>query len=331
MSSRITALRPSLALPGGRITIEGGPFAVAHEALPVVRLGGVSTRVQWAARTRIGLIVPPVDGGDVPVRIEEIPGETAFLHVGTLIATGIHQVDSPAVDHEGVVYLTYSGGRGQQAPVSIYRVAPGGPREVFVTGLTNPTSLAFAPDGSLYVSSRFDGAVYRVDAAGRTETVATELGVACGLAFAPDGTLYVGDRTGTIFRIPAGAEPEPFAALPPSVAAFHLAAAPGGGLYVTGPTLSARDAVYRVSASGAVSVLTRTFGRPQGLAVDGAGRLHVVDALAGASGVYRLDASGQAELVVAGADLIGVAFEPAGGAVVATSDAAYRFPSSAFA
>jgi hypothetical protein len=331
MSSRITALRPRLAVPGGRVTIEGGPFGVAHEAIPIVRLGAVPTRVQWAARTRIGLIVPPLAGGDVPVRIEEVPGETAFLHVGTLIATGVHQVDSPAVDRDGAVYLTYSGSRGQQAPVSIYRVGPGGPREVFVTGLTNPTSLAFGPDGLLYVSSRFDGAVYRIDAAGRTETIATELGVACGLAFGPDGSLYVGDRTGTIFRIPPGGEPEPFATLPPSVAAFHLAAAPGGGLYVTGPTLSARDAVYRVSASGTVSVLARTFGRPQGLAVDGAGRLHVVDALAGSSGVYRLDEDGQSELVVAGADLIGLAFEPSGGGVVATSDSAYRFPATAFA
>jgi hypothetical protein len=331
MSSRITALRPRLALPGGRITIEGGPFGVAHEAIPVVRLGAVPTRVQWASRTRIGLIVPPLEGGDVPVRIEEVPGETAFLCVGALVATGVHQVDSPAVDREGTVYLTFSGSRGQQSPVSIYRVPPGGGREVFVTGLTNPTSLAFGPDGALYVSSRFDGAVYRVDSAGRAETIATELGVACGLAFAADGTLYVGDRTGTIFRIPPGGEPAPFASLPPSVAAFHLAAAPAGGLYVTGPTLSARDAVYRVSESGAVTTLTRAFGRPQGLAVDGLGRLHVVDALAGSSGVYRLDEHGQAELVVAGAGLIGLTFDLSGGAVVATSDSAYRFPASAFA
>lgn len=331
MPSRITALRPRLAVPGGRITIEGGPFAVTHEAIPVVRLGSVAARVQWAARTRIGLVVPPLDGGAVAIRVEEVPGETVFLQVGTLIATGIHQVDSPAVDREGAVYLTYSGARGQQAPVSIYRVVPGGPREVFVTGLTNPTSMAFGPDGCLYVSSRFDGAVFRIDTAGRAEAVATELGVACGLAFGPDGTLYVGDRTGTIFRVPPGGAPEPLAALPPSVAAFHLAAAPGGGLYATGPTLSARDAVYQVSASGVVTVLSRAFGRPQGLAVDAAGRLHVVDALAGSSGVYRVDASGQAELVVAGADLIGLAFDPSGGAVVATSDSAYQFPPAAFA
>jgi hypothetical protein len=331
MSSRITALRPRLAVPGGRVTIEGGPFGVSYGAVPVVRVGAATTRVQWAARTRIGLIVPAVEGGDVPIRIEEVPGETAFLHVGTLIATGVHQVDSPAVDREGAVYLTYSGSRGQQAPVSIYRVAPGGPREVFVTGLTNPTSLAFGPDGLLYVSSRFDGVVVRVDAEGRAETIASELGVACGLAFTGDGTLYVGDRTGTIFRIPPDGEPEPFATLPPSVAAFHLAAAPGGGLYATGPTLSARDALYRVSEAGEVTVITRAFGRPQGLAVDGAGRLHVVEALAGASGVYRVDAEGETELVVAGADLIGLAFDPAGNAIVATSNSAYRFPAAVLA
>ena len=331
MPSRITALRPRLAVPGGRVTLEGGPFRVAHDAMPTVRLGNAVVRVQWASRTRIGLIVPQLEGGDVPIRIEEVPGETAFLHVGTLIATGVHQVDNPVVDREGTVYLTFSGSRGQQAPVSIYRVPRGGAREVFVTGLTNPTSLAIGPDGGLYVSSRFDGAVYRVGEQGQVETVATELGVACGLAFAGDGTLYVGDRTGTIFRIPPGGDPAPFATLPASVAAFHLAAAPDGGLFVAGPTLSPCDAVYHVSEAGAVTKLARTFGRPQGLAVDNAGRLHVVDALAGSSGVYRLDDQGQAELVVAGADLIGLAFDPAGGAVVATSDSAYGFAPAAFA
>jgi len=133
MPSRITALRPRLALPGGRVTIEGGPFSVGYEAIPAVRLGAVRARVQWASRTRIGVTVPPLDGGAVPVRIEEVTGETAFLHVGTLVATGVHQVDSPVVDREGAVYLTFSGSRGQQSPVSIYRVRPGGAREVFVT------------------------------------------------------------------------------------------------------------------------------------------------------------------------------------------------------
>ena len=149
--------------------------------------------------------------------------------------------------------------------------------------------------------------------------------MACGLAFDPDGTLYVGDRSGTIFRVSSEGQVTPFATLPPSVAAFHLAMAPAGDLYVTGPTLSTRDAVYRVDQGGSVTMVTRRFGRPQGLAFDGRGVLHVVDALAGASGVYRLRPDGEAEHVVAAPALVGLAFDQRGGAAVVSHDTAFRF------
>jgi hypothetical protein len=118
------------------------------------------------------------------------------------------------------------------------------------------------------------------------------------------------------------------ATLPPSVVAFHLVTVPGGGLYVTGPTLAPRDGVYRVDPEGSVHVISRAFGRPQGLAVDAAGRLYVAEALAGSSGLYRLG-EGDPELIVSGADIIGAAFDPRGGLVVATADTAYRFEPTA--
>ena len=88
------------------------------------------------------------------------------------------------------------------------------------------------------MSSRFEGTVFRLNADGTAEAFASDLGVACGLAFAPDGTLYVGDRTGTIFTVDRSGQATPFATLPPSVAAFHLALGPDGALYVSAPTLS---------------------------------------------------------------------------------------------
>jgi hypothetical protein len=247
----------------------------------------------------VAFVVPPdAAWGHLPVRLDAVPGQTVFLDVGTPLATGVHQVDSPVVDAGGTVYATCSGSRGQQASVSIYRIGADGVRDVFVTGLTNATSMAFDPAGRLHVTSRFDGTVSRIDASGRAETVASELGVACGLAFDPDGVLYVGDRSGTIFRIAHGGAPAPFASLPPSVAAYHLAwHRPDGALYVTGPTISTRDR----------------------------GSLLVAEALAGSSGIYRLrpDAA-DPELLISGPALVGVAVHPAGGYVVAASDAVYR-------
>jgi sugar lactone lactonase YvrE len=154
--------------------------------------------------------------------------------------------------------------------------------------------------------------------------VARDLGLACGLAFAPDGTLLVGDRSGTIFEVGAQGRTRTLATLPASVAAFHLAIAPDGALFVTGPTLSSLDAVYRVGQDGRVAVIDRSFGRPQGIAVDRAGRLHVTEALAGVSGIYRLTDDGKV-LIVSGPRLVGLAFGPEHELVVATSDTLYRF------
>ena len=110
-------------------------------------------------------------------------------------------MDNPVFDSHGNLYVTYSGTRGQEVPVSIFRVRPNGTRETFSSGIVNATSMAISPDGRLYVSSRFEGTVYRVEEDGTFETFATDLGVACGLAFAADGTLFVGDRSGTLFRV----------------------------------------------------------------------------------------------------------------------------------
>jgi hypothetical protein len=68
------------------------------------------------------------------------------------------------------------------------------------------------------------------------------------------------------------------------------------------------------------------FGRPQGLAFDESGDLYVVDALAGASGLYRLklDRPAPPEQLVSGGSLVGLAFDPLGGLVLASSDTIFR-------
>jgi sugar lactone lactonase YvrE len=321
----MSAVRPLWAVEGGRIRIDGTGFPVDPEP-PRVLIGGVPALLTSASTGTLTAVVPPgLDGGRTAVRIDDTPGETAYVEIGAPIATGLHQVDSPAFDLEGNLYVTFSGSRGQQAPVSIYVVRPDGSREPLVSDVPNPTSLAFDDEGRLHVSSRFDGSVYVVETDGSASAIATELGVACGIAFGPDGALYVGDRSGSILRVAAG-EVQPFATLPPSVAAFHLAFGPDGWLYVTAPTLGTRDSVYRISRTGKVEVFYEGFGRPQGLAFDAHGHLFVVDAIAGAGGVYRLRLDGprEPEQVVAGGAIIGMAFDPHGGLVLASSDTVYR-------
>jgi streptogramin lyase len=327
-TARVTAVHPGRAIEGGRVTIFGSDFPVDQPLLPDVRVGDLRARVVYASPTRIAALVPSgiTESGRVPVSVAGVPGEVAFLEVAVPFAAGLHQVDNPVFDPEGNLYVTYSGTRGQQVPVSIFRVRPNGTRETFSSGIVNPTSIAADPQGRIYVSSRFEGTVYRLAADGTAQPYATDLGVACGLAFTPDGILFVGDRTGTIFRVDSGGHATAFASLPPSVAAFHLAIGQDRVLYVTGPTLSPYDAVYRVDGNGNVTIRSQSFGRPQGLAFDATGTLFVVEALAGASGLYRLPPDGEPELALAAPGLVGVAFDPRGGLVVCSNDNAYRLP-----
>lgn len=322
-TSRIHSVTPPCAITGGRITIHGSDFPVGAR-LPEVRVGSDVVRVVFASSTELAALVTTTESGALPVRVEGTE-LAAVIHVGAPVATGLHQVDNPVFDAAGDLYVTYSGTRGQQVPVSIFRVTPNGTRESFSSSITNPTSMALGPDGELYVSSRFEGAVYRLARDGSTEVYASDLGIACGLAFAPDGTLYVGDRSGTIFEVSRGGQARTFATLPSSVAAFHLALGPDG-LYVTAPTLSARDVIYRVSFSGESSVYHTGFGRPQGIAFSPAGALYVVEALAGVSGLYRVHAGDAPELVVSGQRLVGLAFAPGGDMMLCSSDTAYRLP-----
>jgi sugar lactone lactonase YvrE len=321
----ITGVHPLWGVEGGRITIAGRGFDLDPE-LPEVTFGGLQARLSQATTRSLTAIVPEgLEGGRTPVRVSGAQGETAYVEIGSPLATGVHQVDSPIFDREGNLYVTFSGTRGQQAPVSIYVVKPDGSREPFVTNVPNPTSMTIDPEGTLFVSSRFDGSVYRVARDGTASTFAEDLGVPCGIVFDSANRLYVGDRSGSILRVAAG-EVTLFASIPPSVAAFHLAFGPDGCLYVSSPSLSSRDVVYRVTPGGSVEVFSDGFGRPQGLAFDAAGRLYVVDAIAGDSAVYRVDLSrpAAAERVVVGGALIGLAFDPRGGLALASSETVYR-------
>jgi sugar lactone lactonase YvrE len=320
----ISSVRPLRAVEGGRITIYGSAFPSGR--FPTIPLGDAPARVAFASSSRLVLTIPEdIEGGSAPVKIPGAPGETVYVSVGAKWATGLHQVDNPVFDAKGNLFVTYSGSRGQEAPVSIFRVTPDGTREPFASGIVNATSMVIGPDGQLYVSSRFEGAVYRIDASGAHEQVASDLGVACGIAFDREGSMYVGDRSGTIFRVRDG-RATAFATIPASVAAFHLAMSAEQELFVTAPTLNPYDYVYRIDRQGQVGRLPFPLGRPQGLAFAPDGTLHVIDALAGVSGAYRFaDLNGVPEMVVSGGSLVGIAFGPQGELVVASNETAYRF------
>jgi len=165
--------------------------------------------------------------------------------------------------------------------------------------------------------------VYRIDGAGESTLYAEGMGVATGAAFDAAGNLFVGDRSGTIFKIDKQRKIFVYATLEPSVSAYHLAVDTEGTLYVTGPTLSSNDALWAVDIHGETRVWYRGLGRPQGLAIASNGDIYVTASLHGRRGLVRITSQGEAGLVVAGPNLVGVTFSPLGTTVLADNDAVY--------
>ncbi len=321
---RIESVKPGAALPGGEISIRGTGFGVRNHARPQVEFGTSDANVMMAAENLLVACVPEgASGGAVRVKMGSIESAPFPIALGLQIADNLHPVGNPAVDTEGNVYVTFSGQRGQKVPVSLYKVTSNHSVKPFITELMNPTGLAIDRNGFLFVSCRHEGTIHRISPDGHSMQWIEGMGIATGLAFDKAGNLYVGDRSGTIFKIGADREIFVFATLEPSLSAYHLAFSPAGDLFVTGPTTSSFERVHRITPAGEVSVFFRGLGRPQGLAFDRRGNLYVAASLAGKRGIVRLTPQAEAELVLGGSNIVGLALLPSHRAMITTTNALF--------
>jgi len=210
-------------------------------------------------------------------------------------------------------------------PVSLFRIDVDGELTEFSGDITNPTAIVFDKEGQMFVTSRLDGIVYRVTPFKEAVPFARNLGVATGLALDALGQMYVGDRNGTIFKVNEIGDEQSWAQLEPSVSAYHMAFGPDDALYVTGPTVTSFDSITRFDHDGNASVFYRGLGRPQGLAFDADGNLYVAATLRGRRGIVRISPDGtNAEIFVAGMNLVGLAFSALGEMVVVSNDSVYK-------
>jgi sugar lactone lactonase YvrE len=322
---QIDTVTPRAAIAGGEIAVSGSGFTLNGNSRPRVRFGDQVCSLMLSSSNRLIVRVPEgavtseltVDNG------VEVSTPTPVA-VGACIAENLHPVANPAVDAEGNIFTTFSGSRGQKVPVSIYKIDRHHNVKSFLTDLMNPTGLAFDRAGNLYASSRMEGTIYQVSPEGRRSVYAEGMGIATGIAFDEEENLYVGDRSGTIFKINPSRQIFVFATLEPSVAAYHLAFGPDQCLYVTGPTTSSFDHVFRITPSGEVTTFYRGLGRPQGLAFDAEGNLYVAASLGGQRGVVRLLPKDRAELVISGHGIVGLAFTARQTVILASSNSLYE-------
>jgi len=319
----ITGIAPMAAIAGGELQIRGKGLA-RPDARPRVRFGEVEAPIVIGSESMVIARVP--EGAEVGELTVESDGASASAScdVGLLIAENVHPVANPAVDSAGNIYTTLSGSRGQKTPVSVFRIDLSYNTKPFLSDIMNATALAFDREGLLYISSRYDGIVYQAAPDGSMSVFVEGMNVATGLAFDEEENLYVGDRKGTIWKISRDRQIYVFATLEESISAYHLAFGPDRHLYVTGPTTSSFDSIYRISPSGDVATYYRGLGRPQGIAFDAEGRMYVAASLSGRKGIVRFGGDARPELFLSGPGIVGLAFTPSRSMVVATNSALYR-------
>lgn len=328
--AKIVNIDPPYALAGGEIVIDCTGFDTSDPSRCNVLFGDSPGQIVALSPKRVLAIVPETKGSRVDVRLSSAGqlSEPVVLTVGRKLAGDLHPVANPAFDpDDGALFVTRSGSRGEELPVTLFRIDVSGDVSEYSGDISNPTGIAFGPDGQMFVSSRLEGTVYRVTPFREAVAFARNLGIATGMAFDPQGMMFVGDRTGTIFRVNAIGEERAWTQIEPSVSAFHLAFGPDEHLYITGPTVTSFDSICRISPDGDIEMFFKGLGRPQGLAFDREGNLYVAAALRGRRGIVRISPDGKdARIIVAGVNLVGLAFSPGGEMAVVSIDSVYLLP-----
>ena len=329
-AGKIIAIDPPYAIAGGEIVIDCTGFDTREPSKCAVLIGDAPAQVVALGPRRVLAIVPETKGGRVPVTLwsGDEASDPAYITVARKLAGDLHPVSNPAFDpDDGALFVTRSGSRGEEVPVTLFRIDISGDVSEYSGDITNPTGIAFSPDGQMFVTSRLEGTVYKITPFKEAVSFARNLGVATGIAFNSDGLMHIGDRTGTIFKVNGIGEERAWTQLEPSVSAFHLAFGPDESLYVAGPTVTSFDAIWRINPDGDIDMFYKGLGRPQGLAFDRDGNLYVAAALRGRRGIVRIAPDGgDAKLVVAGVNLIGLAFSATGEMAVVSIDSVYSLP-----
>jgi hypothetical protein len=335
-AGRIISVNPPYAIPGGEVIINCENFNVDPANGYGCVFGGKPARLVGASANRVIAIVPEdLTTTEVEIRLESggDQSESVNVTIGKKLAGDLHLVANPAVDpKDDSIVVTRSGSRGQQLPVTLFRVeADDGFVSDMPAEIMNPTGIAFDKSGELFVTARADGEVCRISRDTEVVPYASNMGIATGIAFDENGIMHVGDRSGTIFRVSDFGNAESFAIIEPSVSAYHMAFGIDGKLYVTAPGLSSFDAIYRVDSDGFDEIFYRGLGRPQGIAFDRDGNLYAAACFQGRHGIVKITPNGEsAEIFVAGMNIVGLCFTRRGEMIVATNEAIYKLPTGIY-
>ncbi len=330
-AGKILSVNPKYAITGGEVLINCEGLKLEHAETFKCLFNETEARIIGASSSKVLAIVPDdLDASEVKISFENDgeKSEAFQITIGKKLADDLHLVANPAIDpKDDSIILTRSGTRGQQFPVTLFRLETDGFLNEMSAEVMNPTGLAFNQKGKLFITNRADGEVFQLNSDSEAVTIESDLGVATGIAFDTDGNMFVGDRSGNIFKISEMGNRESWAVLEPSVSAYHLAFGLDGNLFVTAPGLCSFDSVFRLDKDGLDTVFYKGLGRPQGLAFDNEGNLYVAACLKGRHGIVKISENGEkAEIFVAGNGIVGLCFSRKGEMIVAAGNSVYSLP-----
>ena len=334
-AGKIISVNPPFAIPGGEISIECENFRAGYDEESRCLIGESPAQVVAASANRVLAIVPhglTVSNVEIVLESGGERSEPVNYTIGRMLAEDLHIVANPAVDPKNdSIIVTRSGSRGQQLPVTLFRLEPDGFLGEMSAEVLNPTGIAFNRSGNLFVTNRAEGEVYRINHDEEVVPYASNLGLATAIAFDKDDVMFVGDRSGTIYKVKEYGVSESFAVLEPSVAAYHFAFGANGKLYVTAPGLASFDCIHTIDKDGTEEKTFRGFGRPQGIAFDRDQNLYAAASYKGAQGIVRINTGDEkTEIFVAGKNVVGLCFTRKGEMIVATNDSVYSLPTGIY-
>src|SRR6185369_2695713 len=179
--ARILGLDPPYAIAGGEVTIDCADFDTRIPHHCGVLVGDEPAQIVALGPRRVLITVPEAKGGELEVRLRTgtVLSEPARLTVARKLAGDLHPVANPAFDpDDGALFVTRSGSRGEELPVTLFRIDLSGEVSEYSGDIPNPTGIAFGPGGTMYVTSRLEGVVYKVTPFKEAVTFARNLGVA---------------------------------------------------------------------------------------------------------------------------------------------------------
>src|ERR1700689_3424438 len=106
---RIDSVEPAFVMPGGEVKLIGHALAPQDLRRPQVQFGETTAPVVVGTDNFVIARVPQdVASSNVSVHVNGAVSNERMVRVAMPIAENLHPVTSPAIDHEGNLYVTFS-------------------------------------------------------------------------------------------------------------------------------------------------------------------------------------------------------------------------------